>query len=60
MKKKTKLKTPKQATVLDAFTYVQNNQWSYKQFEKYVYAVFLDGHGYGVQDTKDNYILKTR
>lgn len=60
MKKKNKVLSPKKALGPDAFEYIQNKQWSYKQFDAYVLRVYKLGYKYGVQDIKDNYILKPR
>lgn len=62
MKKKTKKpsSSPKKASSIDAFEYIQNKQWSLKQFDEYVLSVYKLGYKYGVQDIKDNYILKPR
>lgn len=53
-------KTKKKKYGIDAFEYIQNKQWSLKQFDEYVLSVYKLGYKYGVQDIKDNYILKPR
>ena len=57
---KNKTKSPEEATVKEAFKYVTNKKWSYDEFNEYVLKTYKTGYDYGVQDIKDNYILKAR